>query len=137
MPPMVQKLKRLLSLACLMLALGYMGGHAAYAEDDDGEALPTYYPLPGLAVQYESKNCGYRTVVIEAQLQLADAKHIERVTAYSPRIMADLYAAVSRYLDKNKKINDNPVKQIIKTVSNKTLGRGQVTDVLIMNVLNH
>ena len=127
--------KSIVPLFVLVLGLNLQAAGSARAAD--GEVLPTYYPLPGLAVQYESKNCGYRTVVIEAQLELADGSKIERVTAYSPRIMADLYGAVSKYLEKNKKLNDNPVKQIIKTVSNKVLGRGQVSDVLIMNVLNH
>lgn len=121
-----------LLMACWIVALTSTHGAAEEGE----EVLPTYYPLQGLAIQYESKNCGYKTVVIETQLELSGADQIERVTAYTPRIMSDLYKAMTRYLLKNKRFNDSPVKQIYKTTINRVLGKDVVKDVLIMNVMH-
>lgn len=129
-------LTRQVAVVCfglIMIMLGTLGTASA-----EGEAppLPTFYPLDGIAVQYETKHCGFRTVVISAQLELESLDQTERVTAYAPRINANLYAAMTRYLKNNKKIVESPIRQIIKTTVNKILGKNYVKDVLLMNILH-
>ena len=113
----------------------WLAGTSSVFAQDDPSGLPVYYPLGGLAVQYESSLCGYKSIVIDAQLELNNVSQIERVTAYSPRIMANLYGSMSRHMQKNKKFSDGAVKQIYKNTVNKVLGENAVKDVLIMNVM--
>ena len=135
-PTVFQTYRNQALVMCLGLVIALMAAITPAAAEGEETPLPTYYPLDGIAVQYESKHCGYRTVVITAQLELGSLDQTERVTAYTPRINANLYAAMTRYLKKNKKVVDSPVRQIIKTTVNKILGKDYVKDVLLMNILH-
>lgn len=100
------------------------------------ETPPIFYPMPAIAVQHETKNCGYDTVMISSQLEYDDQAKTERISAYMPKIMASVYAELKKHLNKEKSVSDPVIKQIVLSAVNGIVGQGTINDVLIMNVVH-
>lgn len=126
---MLELFKRLIGAAILV-------GITASVSVAEEEAPPVFYPMPPIAIQYETKNCGYQTVMISTQLEYEDSSKTERISAFMPKIMANVYADLKKYLNKKKEMDDQVVKQMVLSVVNRMVGRGSVNDVLIMNVVH-
>lgn len=120
--------KRLLGAVFLALAVST----TATAEDQP----PIFYPMPAIAIQYETKNCGFKTMMISTQLEYMDNTKTDRITAFLPKIMSIVYADLKKHLVKDQTMSDHQVKTTVLNVVNRVVGRDSVQDVLIMNVVN-
>lgn len=113
-----------------LLVLG--GFSVAMAQDQ----TPTFYPMPAIAIQYETRNCGYDTVMISTQLEYFDSSMTDRLSAYMPKIMAVVYGEMKKHLNQHKSIEDRKVKEMILHTVNRVVKQGRVEDVLIMNIVH-
>jgi len=98
---------------------------------------PIQAELGSIQVQYASKNCGIRNVIIIANLQYFGADKTARIESFVPKINSLLFMYISDYAAKRagKDIRNRDVLKIIQKTADKVLGEGYIDEALVINIL--
>jgi flagellar basal body-associated protein FliL len=98
------------------------------------EGAVFYYDMGAAQVQFETENCGLRTLLVAYQIEHANDQDVPRITGYKPKVEAVIFATLSDYLMQNKTPRAGAVQSLIKRAAQGILGKDVVQDVLITDI---
>lgn len=98
------------------------------------EGAVFYYDMGAAQVQFETENCGLRTLLVAYQIEHTSDQQIPRIDAYKPKVESVVFNALSEYLMTKKDPRAGAVQRIIKRAIQRTLGEDIVQDVLITDI---
>ncbi|MBI1328026.1 MAG: hypothetical protein GC136_10350 [Alphaproteobacteria bacterium] len=133
----------LYALCLLVLSAGVVVGNSnkAYANGggEGAEVGPEFVQLSPLILPVVDKNGISQTVSLVISLEVGDKLAADKVTRYSPKLkdayLQDLYGVLYRKtLMENGVIQIGALKQRLNSLSQKVMGDGVVSDVLLQVV---
>ncbi|MDW3206308.1 MAG: hypothetical protein R8L07_12300 [Alphaproteobacteria bacterium] len=98
------------------------------------EGAVLYYDMGAAQVQFETENCGLRTLLVAYQIEHTSDQQIPRISAYKPKVESVVFNALSEYLMTKKDPRAGAVQRVIKRAIQRTLGEDIVQDVLITDI---
>ncbi|NMM45563.1 hypothetical protein HH303_13795 [Rhodospirillaceae bacterium KN72] len=102
--------------------------HASSAPPAGG---PLYFDMGSTMIQYESGNCGYRSVLISYQMEYKDPLHEATLTGYRPKTEAVVFDGLTDYAQSARKPNLKKVTSVIRHAVQDLLGADVVSDVFV------
>lgn len=123
------RLRAFLAGAAFATALAFAAPTSSHAADD---GPMVYFDMGSVHVQYSHAACGYQTLGINYQLELAEASIESTVEAYDPKIRSEIFYALDDHLAEGGSTGLNALKKVMIKAIQDVIGEDAVTDVLIV-----
>lgn len=122
-------IRSLLAGATLTASLAFAAPASSFAADN-GVAI--YFDMGSVHVQYSHAACGYQTLGINYQLELAEASVESTVETYDPKIRSEIFYALDDHLAAGGSTGLGVLKRVMLEAIEDVIGEDAVKDVLIV-----
>lgn len=113
-------------LGLAAMALVVWPSHEAPAKSDK-----YYYDMGTIHVQFQTEDCGARTLAVSYQIEFGDEAKTTFITSYKPKLESVLFTDLNEYLLETQNTRVRSVKKVMLRGVESVLGKGLASDILI------